>query len=152
MQKTLPLWLTLFVLSSAGALAGTRADAEHELLAADRARAEAMVAADATALNRLLADDLTYGHSGGQVQNKRELVDEIRSGARKYRTLTSEDAVARAYGCAGVVTGKASAEVELNGHPASLTLRYTATYVRAGGRWVMVAYQSVKLPDAAPHS
>ena len=127
-------------------LAASRADVQQELLAADAARTHAMLAADVGTLERLLADDLSYGHTSGQIQSKKELIDEIGSGERKYRSVSGEQATARSYGCAGVVTGTAALDVEYRGKAASFTLRYTATYARDHDGWRLVAYQSVRLP------
>ena len=146
MQKVRPLWFAFLLLIAPTALAGPRPSAEQALVAADSARMEATVAGDFAALELALADDLTYGHSSGQVQSKPEFIADLRSGARRYRALTAVDSTARAYGCAGVVTGTSNAEVETEGRTLSLMLRYTATYAQRHGRWVLVAYQSVKLP------
>lgn len=146
MAKPRPAALLLLLLLAAAARADGPADAERTLLAADAARTQAMLAADVTALERALADDLSYGHSSGQVQGKKALVEELRSGVRRYRALATEDVVARGYGCAGVVTARARADVEYQGRPISFAMRYTATYAKQQDRWVLVAYQSVQLP------
>jgi hypothetical protein len=146
MKQSRPLWIFLLLCCATAAIAASHPQAERELLAADAARTEAMVAADTATLERVLADDLSYGHSNGRVQGKKELLESLQTGALRYRALTTDETVARGYGCAGVVTGKAAAEVESAGQTASLTLRYTATYARQRGHWVLVAYQSVKLP------
>ena len=146
MNYALPLWFVLLLLGSPAAVAGSRESDERALVAADSARMEAMVAGDLASLERVLGDDLTYGHSSGQVQGKSEFIGELRSGVRRYRALTAVESAARAYGCAGVVTGTSNVEADFRGQPVTLTLRYTATYARQRGHWVLVAYQSVKLP------
>jgi hypothetical protein len=83
------------------------------------------------------------------VQGKREFIDDLRQGVRRYRAVAPVETAARAYGCAGIVTGTAKVEAEYQGRALSLVLHYTATYARQHGRWVLVAYQSVKLPDGA---
>jgi Domain of unknown function (DUF4440) len=145
-KNALPFWFVLLLLGSATAVAGSRESDERALVAAETARMEAMVAGDFASLERVLGDDLTYGHSSGQVQGKAELIGELRSGVRRYRALTAVESAARAYGCAGVVTGTTNIEAEFRGQPVSFTLRYTATYARQQGHWVLVAYQSVRLP------
>ncbi len=127
------------------ALADTGAT-DHLLLGLDATRARATVAADLPVLERLLGEDLTYGHTNGQLEGKREFLDKLRSGARRYKALSTEDVHARVFGTAAVVTGTAAAEVESDGKPMSFELRYTATYVQRQGQWVLVAYQSVRLP------
>jgi Domain of unknown function (DUF4440) len=139
------LWFALLCVA-ATARADPRPSTEQTLIAADTARVAAMVTGDWAALELALADDLTYGHSGGQVQGKREFIDDLRNGVRRYRAAKSTGTAARNYGCAGVVTGTSNLEVEYQGQPLSLALHYTATYAQDHGRWVLVAYQSVKLP------
>jgi hypothetical protein len=146
MKHAIPLWFALLLLGSTTAVAGSRESDERTLVAADTARMEAMVAVDLALLERVLGDDLTYGHSSGQVQGKAEFIGELRSGVRRYRALTAVESAARAYGCAGVVTGTTNIEADFRGQPASFTLRYTATYARQRGHWVLVAYQSARLP------
>jgi hypothetical protein len=141
------LWIPLLLLGAATAAAQQRSSAERELLAADAARTQATVTQDYAALDRALADDLSYGHSTGQLQGKREFIADLQSGVRRYRTVTVVESSARAYGCAGVVNATANVEVESQGHALSFALRYTATYARRHGGWVLVAYQSVRLPS-----
>jgi hypothetical protein len=143
-----PLWLALLLLVAGVATAGTPAD--RDLIAADAARVRALVAADVEVLGRVLADDVSYGHTNGRMQGKHELLEWLQSGRLRYRSLATEDVAARAYGCAGVVTGKAVLQGEYQGQALAFGLRYTATYARRHDHWVLVAYQSVRLPDAAP--
>ncbi len=146
MQQARPLWFALLLCFTAATDAAPRLSPEQALVAADTARMEATVAGDVATLELALGDDLSYGHSTGQVQGKREFIADLQTGVRKYRALTAVESTARAYGCAGVVTGTSNAEVEARGAMLSLRLRYTATYARQRGRWVLVAYQSGSLP------
>jgi len=146
MRHARALWFPVLLLCAAHSGAAPRLSPEQVLVAADTARLEATVAGDLAALELALGDDLTYGHSTGQVQGKQEFIADLRSGARRYRAFTAVETGARAYGCAGVVTGTSDVEVEAQGKVLSLRLHYTATYARRHGRWELVAYQSVRLP------
>jgi ketosteroid isomerase-like protein len=137
-------------LMALGSWAAHPADAPRALLGADAARAQAMVAGDLAALDRALGDDLSYGHSNGVLEDKGALLESIRSGTRRYRSLTPREASARLYGDTGIVVALADAEVDAQGQSRALVLRYTATYVRRQERWVLVAYQSTAVPPAAP--
>ncbi len=138
-------WITL-LLSAASASATAGGSAERELLAADAARTQATVTQDYAALERTLGDELSYGHSTGQVQSKQEFIADLQNGVRRYRTVTVVAIAARSYGCAGVVSGTSNLEVESQGHALAFTLHYTATYARRHGGWVLVAYQSTRVP------
>jgi len=137
-------------LTALGSRAAHPVDAPRALLGADAARAQAMVAADLAALDRVLGEDLSYGHSNGVLEDKGALLESIRSGARRYRSLAPREASARLYGDTGIVVALADAEVDAQGQSRALVLRYTATYVRRQNRWVLVAYQSTAVPPAAP--
>jgi len=149
MMLARPFWIVLLLFCTAGAnaaTAGNAGNAERELLAADAARTRAIVSQDYAALDRALGDELTYGHTTGQLQSKQEFIADLQRGVRRYRSFTVVETAARNYGCAGVVTGTSNVEVESQGHALAITLRYTATYARRHGGWVLVAYQSARVP------
>lgn len=125
----------------------TRGD---QLLATDALRTQAMVAGDFPLLERVLADDLSYVHSNGLVAGKAALLAALRAHQIRYLSITTGDVAARDYGCTGVVTGSAMLEVEAGGRPATLALRYTATYVLRDRRWQLAAYQSTTVTPVGP--
>src|SRR5262245_64705019 len=55
-----------------------------EILALDDERFAAMTAGDRAAIERLLADDLTYVHSNGTVDDKASLLEALSSGKLRY--------------------------------------------------------------------
>ena len=52
--------------------------AESQVRTAERARFEAMMNHDVAALDTLLADDLTYVHTGGDLQTRSQFLNTIR--------------------------------------------------------------------------
>lgn len=114
----------------------------------EESRFAAMLSRDVPALRRILADDLTYTHSSGQLESKEQLIESIASGAFQYLAILPEGALdVRVYGDAAVVTGKGTFRVRAGGEERSLKLRFTDVYVLRDGRWQMVAWQSTRLPD-----
>ena len=75
----------------ASALASTSAFSESGETAAVAeavsALTQAMLAADKAKLEALVADQLSYGHSGGVVQDKKEFVDVIASKKSIYKSI-----------------------------------------------------------------
>ncbi len=67
--------------------------------------ADAMTKADGAALEKLLADELSYTHSNAQVQDKAAFISDIKSGKIKYLTVESTDQKARIFGNMAIVTG-----------------------------------------------
>jgi ketosteroid isomerase-like protein len=74
--------------------------------ALDLKRFELAVAGDVDALAKLLADDLTYTHSSGALDDKSKFLDSLRSGKLKYTSLEPSDVQVRAYGTTAVVIGQ----------------------------------------------
>jgi hypothetical protein len=123
-------------------------DSLEALLEADAARVAAMVAGNDAALEKLFAEDMTYVHSSGVLHNKKQLLDALRSGQLHFDSIVTDEVRARAYGIAGIVTGTAQLQVKSGEKSASLSLRYTATYVHVIGHWQLAAYESTLRPKA----
>lgn len=136
--------ITLIILPTA-ARAGDFVGVEAILKLEDQ-RFKAMVAGDVSALERILADDLTYIHSNGQLETKVEFLARLRSGDLKYHAMPRSDVKVSILGCAAIVTGKVDADVESKGQRLSFPMRFTDVYLKKNdGRWQMVAWQSSRI-------
>ena len=129
-----------------GQAAKAAAGAEEAVLKADNARFDAMIKADGAALEKLLADELSYTHSNAQVQDKAAFISDIKSGKIKYLTVEPTDQKARVFGNMAIVTGGASVHVVQNGNDLTFKIRYTNAHINRGGAWQMVAWQATRLP------
>lgn len=133
--------------AAAGAAEGqANPAAEQAVLKADNARFAAMLKADAAALEKLLADELSYTHSNASVQDKKAFIDDIKTGKIKYLTVDATDQKVRVFGNMAIVTGGASVHVIQNGNDLTFTIRYTNAHINRGGAWQMVAWQSTRVP------
>ena len=65
---------------------------------AEQQRFAALTAQDLAALDPLLADELLYCHSNGQVENKQQFLETIRSGRIRYESIDVHEFQARLYG------------------------------------------------------
>lgn len=142
MKRMLLAILLLPVLARA-AMAATP---EEEVRAADARRIAAMVDGDVAALGSLLADDLTYTHSSGQVENEEQFLAAISSGKLDYESIVPSDVQVRIYGNTAVMTGRADIKVKAQGNPLAFASRFTSVWVKGEGGWRMVAWQSTRLP------
>jgi ketosteroid isomerase-like protein len=122
--------------------------AEADVLRADDRRFEAMRRGDWTALDAVLADDLTYVHSTARLESKSEHVANLRAGKPHYRGIAPRERRARVHGGVGVVNGVSEMHVEREGKEQRFTVRYLAVYAKSGEQWRMIAWQSTRQPDA----
>jgi ketosteroid isomerase-like protein len=101
---------------------------------------------DADAYARYLADDLTYTHSSGVLDDKAKLLESLRSGKVKYQKLEPRDLAVRVYGSTAIVTGLAKVELLADGQEKKLEIRFTDVWAKRSGKWQMVSWHATKLP------
>jgi ketosteroid isomerase-like protein len=104
---------------------------------------QAVIKQDQAALQRLLADDLTYSHSNGKTnQNKAEYIAAVTKGPSHYESFEDTDTQIRVYGKTAVLTGYV--DVKTPGK-ASYRVRTLEVYVQNNGQWQMTAHQSARV-------
>ena len=128
------------------ACTGLQANPQEGVEQVERRRFAAMVAQDIAALEPLLAEDLTYGHSNGEFQDKAQFLETIREGRLRYEAIGVQGLTVRHYGSVAIVTGQILISGRAGDQPVTLNLRYTDAYVNRDGRWQLVAWQSTRLP------
>jgi ketosteroid isomerase-like protein len=124
------------------------AQMEAEVLSADDRRFEAMRKEDWSALEAVLADDLTYVHSTARLETKAEHVGNLKAGKPHYRGIAPRERKVRVHGGVGVVNGVSEMHVDNAGKEQRFTVRYLAVYAKSGNAWRMIAWQSTRVPDA----
>lgn len=117
-----------------------------EVLAAERARIDALVADDFEALEQIFADDLLYVHSNTSIDSKASFLDSLRSKRLKYKSLTHSDQRVRCYGDTAILTGQTNVVSISDGKENLHRLRFTLVYVFEKGRWRFTTWQSTRLP------
>src|ERR1044071_10015432 len=79
---------------------------------------KAMTAADRAQLEALTAEALSYGHSAGKVETKKEFIDVIAGKKTTYKSITLTDPIVSVVGNNAIARHTFAAEVEAGG-PAS---------------------------------
>jgi hypothetical protein len=113
---------------------------------AELAWAEATKKADKAALDRILADDLTYTHSHSGTDTKKQFIDNLVSGAAKYEVMDYENMSYRMYGKnTAVLNAQVKLVVVNKGVRNDTRLKFTHVWVKQGGRWQLAAHQSTRV-------
>jgi len=124
----------------------TAADAKQEISALLDQYTQALIAKDAAALDRIWADDLTFINLRGEVLNKQDRMDNIKSGATAFKTIDVTEKKIRVYGeTAAGATCKVAIEGQYSGQPGGGNFAVTTVWSRAKGEWQMVAVQMTRI-------
>lgn len=121
-------------------------DVEQELLKINKEYDKALVRGDIGALERIFGDEFIYTSTSGEVLNKRQQLELIRSGAMKIASGASENVQIRPYGNIALVIGSFIAKGQFKGRAFDSTERYTSVWVKRGGRWQLIAEQGTLVP------
>ena len=96
-------------------------------------------AGDAAALNALLGEELTFGHSSAKFENKAECVAAL---VKTKPTYTHRDVKVRIYGNPALV------DMNMHIEPQGFDIAVLQVWVKKGKDWLMVARHSTRLPKA----
>ena len=124
-----------------------RLTAESEVRVAERQRFEAMLKQNAPALDTLLDADLTYVHTGGDLETKAQFVELIRSKQLIYESIAPSEVRVRVHDGFALATGRSQMRVRNATGVSSFWIRFTEVYVRRGGRWLLTAWEATKLVE-----
>jgi hypothetical protein len=122
-----------------------RITAESEVRLAERQRFDAMMHQDVAALDTLLDDELTYVHTGGELQSRQQFINMIRNRTLVYESIAPSDVHVRVYDGLALATGRSQQRVRNASGVQSFGIRFIEVYVRRDGRWLLTAWEATRL-------
>ncbi len=106
---------------------------------------QAMVDANGLVLGNLACEELTYGHSNGNLQTKAEFVETIVSGKSNFVSIALTNPYVKIYGDTAIARHEFNAETNDGGKPGSVRLHILWVWRNEGGTWKMLARQAVRM-------
>ncbi|MBL7847390.1 MAG: nuclear transport factor 2 family protein [Cyclobacteriaceae bacterium] len=137
--------LTLFILSWV-IPAAAQLDQEKTVLSLSAKKFDWLIHKQADSLDRVLDARVQYVHSNGWIQNKKEVLEDLRSGKLVYEKVTVKEATVRLYGKTAIVNGLGTFEGINNGTAFRMDLRYTEVYIQTSGGWLLASRHSNRMP------
>jgi ketosteroid isomerase-like protein len=131
-----------------GIISGTMAQNKEEaaVSAAVENLKKAMIDGDKAGLEKITADQLSYGHSSGKVEDKASFVDNIVTGKSDFVTIELTNQTVTVAGDAAIVRHALSATTNDNGNAGSVKLNILLIWQKQKGQWKLLARQAVKVP------
>ena len=141
MKSYITILLSLFFV---GAFAQTTD--EEKLTATVKEFHQAPVKKNAISINQQTDKALSYGHSNGWVQSKKDLIKDFETGYISYQSFKEDSITVMMNDNMASVRFVADITATLNGTTTvnNYHLRVLEVWVRKGKRWVLFARQAVK--------
>jgi hypothetical protein len=139
------LSLLLFCFVSSTLLLAQTADEKAVAAAVEKFR-KAMIAADKATLESMTADELSYGHSNGLIEDKAAFVDQFVTGKSVFLTINLEGQTIRIANDAAIVRHRLTGDTNNNKVPGKVDLVVLTVWQKRKGEWKLLARQAAKIP------
>ncbi|HTM70691.1 MAG TPA: nuclear transport factor 2 family protein [Luteimonas sp.] len=136
---------------TAAAATVTADDPAAALLHAEAAACKAFQEGDAETLRKALTADFTLVDSRGNVTGLEQNLAEVAAREPYYDEFRNDGQRVRLYGDdTALIVGITHIRGKAGGEAFAADFRYTDTWVRRDGRWLLAASHASRLADAAP--
>ena len=109
---------------------------------------KAIFGQEKTQLEALCAEQLSYGHSDGRVENKAKFIDGVMTRKAILKSLTLSDHTIAIVGTDAIARHTWASESETDGKLTSTKIGVLQVWQKQGGNWKLLARQSVRPPQA----
>ena len=109
---------------------------------------KALLTPDKTILEELAADQLSYGHSTGLIEDKAAFVDDLIKGKTVFTSIDLLDQTIKIAGDAAIVRHRMIAGLNNNNTPSKVDIIILMVWQKQNGEWKLLARQAAKVPEA----
>lgn len=125
----------------------SQAQPKKDIESSVAALTNAMLKQDRAALEKLTADELSYGHSTGAVEDKTLYIKNILSGSPKFSEISNSDQTISMAGDNAIVRNISSIKgTRPDGTPLEIKIGVLMIWKKSGNEWKLLARQGYKLP------
>ena len=105
-----------------------------------------LITPDKEVLEDLVADDLTYGHSTGVIEDKAAFVDAMVKGRVVFTSITLSDQTIKIVGDVAMVRHRFMADLNNNNTPTKVDIIVLLIWQKQKGEWKLLARQAARIP------
>jgi ketosteroid isomerase-like protein len=138
--KLLVGFLCLF----SGYVAATAASGDKDVAQAVDHLTQAMLHKNIPQLESLTAQNLTYGHSSGKIQDKKEFIADIETGTSAFKTLEMQNQTISVSGDVALVRNHFSAQALKGTEVIPTEIENFQIWQKQKGKWLLVGRQAFK--------
>lgn len=118
---------------------------EKAVLAAVEKLRLAMISGNEAELRAVSSEKLSYGHSGGLVENQQQFVEKFKTGASDFVTIELKNQTITISGNTAIVRHELHATTNDNNKPGEVHLRVMLVFQKQAKEWKLLGRQAVKI-------
>ena len=119
--------------------------AKNDVLEAEAARRQAIMAVDEAALNKIFADDYVYVHASGRVESKDAYIGSLLPKTFRFTHFADDPLAVKVYGDTAVVSGEARITRVEGANSKVNHFQATGVWVKGSAGWRCVHYQNSRM-------
>lgn len=147
MQKTLLSLCCLSLGFSANAFSATKEEKNIQQIESKVAQfRSALIDSNIEQLTALSANELNYGHSSGQIENKAQFLEKFANGDSDFVTIELKDQTIQVTDDVAIVRHKLIGTTNNKGKPGALDIGVMLIWKKQHGDWKLLARQAFKTP------
>lgn len=120
--------------------------AESKVLAVVEKMRLALISGERVDLEAIAANDLSYGHSSGKLQDKAAFVEAIANGSSDFVSIEYKNQTVKVTGKTALVRHELHAKTNDGGKPGEVHLGILLVWQKEGRTWKLLGRQAYKLP------
>ena len=141
-KKTISFFIAVFLVT--GFIHAQSANETAVTNAVERLR-KAMIDGNKTELEKIVSDKLSYGHSGGHIDDKKEFVDKLTNGSSDFVTIDLSEQTISISDKVAIVRHTLNAKTNDGGKPAEVHLKVLLIWQKGKSGWKLLARQAIKI-------
>jgi hypothetical protein len=110
---------------------------------------QAMIDGNGKVLKELSSPLLSYGHSGGNIEDQQAFIEKIASGKSDFVTMELADQTINISADVALVRHNLNADIKDGGVPNKIHLGVLLVWQKQAGEWKLLARQAFKYPPQA---
>jgi len=118
---------------------------EQNIITLHKKKFDWLISKQYDSLAALLIENVEYIHSNGWIENKTDIIADLKSGKLNYKRVEVSEAKVRLSKNIAILTGKGVFFVTMDNKDLEIKLLYSEIYIKEKGKWLLTHRHANKL-------
>jgi hypothetical protein len=118
---------------------------EQDIITLHKKKFDWLISKQYDSLAALFSENVEYIHSNGWIENKTDIIADLKSGKLNYKRVDVREAKVRISKNIAILTGKGVFFVTMDNKDLEIKLLYSEVYIKEKGKWLLTHRHANKL-------